>query len=270
MEDLDTEYEDAYDDAELYDDSEAYDDAESRASSARRRRARALAAARRRAAALRQTSVVPARPAPRAVVSAVKELDLETKVQQDNLRSVVAGQNKKLRRANLAAAATVLVNEGLRTFGEPDNTFVRAGIQASPLLLLPSASTRGGVAGYLTDPRFIGIGGALGLAFIGNQRNKDAAVGSVNIIGPTQLGTGSQDVFVADVFDGRGKASKVLATWQSDNTAVAAIDATTGRVTAGTTAGVAIITATAGDVVRRVRLEVAAASGQAKSSGQTR
>jgi hypothetical protein len=256
MEDLDTEYEDAYDDAELYDDSEAYDDAESRASRARRRRARALAAARRRAAARRQTSLVPAKSAPRAVTSAVKELDLETKVQQDNLRSVVAGQNKKLQRANLAAAAVVLVNEGLRTFGEPDNTFVRAGIQASPLLLLPSASAHHGVGDYVKDARFIGIGGALGLAFIGNQRTKDAAVESITIIGPTQLAKSTQDVFVADVFDGRGKASKTAATWQSDNTDVAAIDPTTGRVTAGPKPGVAIISATAGDVVRRVRLEV--------------
>jgi hypothetical protein len=263
-EDLDTEYEDAYDDAELYDDSEAYDDAESRASRARSRRARALAAARRRAAARQQTSLVPARPTPRAVVSAVKELDLETKVQQDNLRSVVAGQNKKLQRANLAAAAVVLVNEGLRTFGEPDNSFVRAGIQASPLLLLPGTSTGHGVGNYLKDARVIGIGGALGLAFIGNQRNKDAAVDSVSIIGPTQLATGKQDVFIADVFDGRGRASTTAATWDSDNRAVADIDRTTGRVTAGTTPGVAIITATAGDVVRRVRLEVVAASSQAK------
>lgn len=262
MDDLDTEYEDAYDDAELYDDSEAYDDAESRASTARKRRARALAAARRRAAARQRTSLVPARSAPRAVVSAVKDLDLETKLQQDNLRSVVAGQNKKLQRANLSAAAVVLVNEGLRSFGEPDNTFVRAAIQASPLLLLPSASTGHGVGDYLKDPRFIGIGGALGLAFIGNQRNNDAAVGSVNIIGPAQLGTEKDDVFVADVFDGRGKVSKTAATWQSDNPAVASIDATTGRIKAGTVPGIAIITATAGDVVRRVRLEVVAASGQ--------
>ena len=261
MEDLDTEYEDASDDAELYDDSEAYDDAESRASRARRRRARALAVARRRAAlARRQTSLIPAPAAPRAVASAVKELDLETKVQQDNLRSVVAGQNKKLQRANLSAAAVVLVNEGLRTFGEPDNTFVRAAIQASPLLLLPGVSTSRGVGGFLTDPRFIGIGGALGLALIGNQRNKDAAVNSISILGPTQLATGKTDVFIADVFDGRGKASKTVATWQSDNTAVASIDPTSGRVTAGTTPGVATITATAGDVVRRVRLEVVAAS----------
>jgi hypothetical protein len=263
-EDLDTEYEDAYDDAELYDDSEAYDDAESRASDARRRRARALAAARRRAAARRQTSRLPAKPAPRAVVSAVKDLDLETKVQQDNLRSVVAGQNKKLQRANLSATAVVLVNEGLRTFGEPDNAFVRAAIQASPLLLLPSASTRRGIEGYLTDPRFIGIGGALGLAFIGNQRNKDAAVDSISIIGPTQLATGVEDVFVADVLDGKGRPSKTAATWTSDDTAVAAIDATSGRVRGGATVGVAIITATAGDVARRVRLEVVAAAKQAK------
>jgi len=252
MEDLDTEYEDAYDD------SEAYDDAESAASRARRRRARALAATRRRAAAAR-ANALPATAAPRAVVSAVKELDLETKVQQDTLRSAIATQNKKLYRSNLAAAGVVLVNEGLRTFGEPDNTFVRAAIQASPLWLLPSSSTSGGVEGVLKSAGFIGTVGALGLAFVGDRRKNSSSVQTVNVLGPAQLTTGKVDVFLADVFDGRGKASKTAPTWQSDRPDVATIDAATGRVEAKAD-GIAIITAIADDVVRRVRLEVSAAA----------
>ncbi len=251
------EYEDAYDDAELYDDSEAYDDSESAASRARRRRARALAAARRRAAT-RRVSTLPATAPPRAVVSAVKQLDLQTQVQQDTLQSVIAGQNKKLDRANLATVATLLVGEGLRTFGTPDNTFVRVGIEASPLLLLPTGARRPGVEGLIRHPAVYGGLGALGLAFVGDQRKRGSSVHTVNVLGPTRLTAGADDVFVADVLDGRGRPSTVTTTWASDNPAVADINATTGRVKAGTTTGVAIITATAGDVVRRFRLEVVA------------
>ena len=261
MDGLEGEYEDAYDDAEGYDDSEAYDDSESAASRARRRRAQALAAARRRTAS-RRVSTLPATAPPRAVVSAVKELDLQAQIQQDTLRGAMAAQNRRLDRSNFATVATVLIGEAFRTFGTPDNTFVRAGIQASPLLLLSPGRSRGGLEGVIRHPAFYGGVGALGLAFIGDQRQRNSSVQSVNVLGPTQLTATKEDVFAADVLDARGKPSTVAPTWQSDNTAVADINATTGRVKAGANPGIAIITATAGDVVRRFRLEVVApASG---------
>jgi len=263
MEDLGTEYEDAYDDAELYDDSEAYDDSESAASRARRRRARALAAARRRAAA-RRGSPLPATAPPRAVVSAVKELDLQTQVQQDTLRSAIAAQNKKFDRANIATVATLLIGEAFRTFGTPDNTFVRAGIQAAPLVVLAQGTSRGGVEGVLRHPAFYGAAGMLGLAFIGDQRQRNSSVKTINVLGPAQLTPNKEDVFLADVLDGRGRPSNVTPTWQSDNPAVVDINATTGRVKAGTTPGIAIITVKAGDVVHRFRLEVVAAPAGTK------
>ena len=136
--DLDSEYPDAYDDSEGYDDGEAYDDTESAASRARRRRARALA--RRRAAArqaARPAGRLPATAPPRAVVSAVKELGLQTQEQQDSLRDVVAAQNKKIERGSLVTVGALLIPEAFRTFGEPDNALVRAGILATPLLLAP-------------------------------------------------------------------------------------------------------------------------------------
>jgi uncharacterized protein YjdB len=252
----DLEYEDAYDDAEPYD-SEAYDDSESAASRARRRRAKALAAARRRAAASRRGRALPATAPPRAVVGAVKDLDLQAQVQQDTLRSVIAEQNKNLVRANLAAVGTALVPEIFRTFGTPDNTLVRVGIQAIPLALLPHGRSRGGIEGVLKMPVVWGGLSLVGLGIIGDQRTRNSSVQTVNVLGPTQLTVGKPDVFVADILDARGRPSSVTPTWQSDNTAVAAIDKTTGRVTAASP-GVAIITATAGDVARRVRLEVIA------------
>jgi hypothetical protein len=266
-EDLDTEYEDAYDDAERYDDSEAYDDSESAASRARRRRARALAA-RRRAAARRPSTLpasrLPATAPPRAVVSAVKELDLQSQVQQDTLRSALAAQNKKFERLGLLNAATLLIGEGLRAFGTPDNNVLRVLIQTSPLLLTPPGQSRPGFEGLIRHPALYGGVGALGLAFIADQRQRGSSVQTINVLGPTQLTVGKEDVFVADVLDARGKPSTVTATWQSDNIAVADINATTGRVKAGTNPGVAIIKVSAGGVERKLRLEVVAAAAGTK------
>jgi uncharacterized protein YjdB len=255
-EDLSAEYEDAYDDAEGYDDSEGYDDAESSASRLRRRRALALAA--RRRAAARRASTLPATAPPRAVVSAVKELDLQSQVQQDTLRSVLAAQNRKQDLSNLATVGTLLIGEGFRAFGAPDNTFLRVAIEASPLALLPLGQRRSGVEGVLRRPVVYGGAAALGLALIADQRKRSSQVHTINILGPSQLTVGKEDAFIADVLDSRGRPSTVAVTWTSDNSAVASIDAT-GHVRAGTSAGVAIITATAGDVVRRLRLEVVAA-----------
>lgn len=255
--DLDTEYEDAYDDAEGYDDSEAYDDAESAASRARRRRARALAARRRTAA--RQAARLPATAPPRAVVSAVKNLDLQAQVQQDALREVIAKQNKNIERANLITVGTLLIPEAFRIFGEPDNALVRAAILTSPLLIAPG-QRKPGLEGIVRHPAFYGGAGLLTLAFIGDQRKRNASVQTVDVLGPTQLAVNKDDVFIADVFDARGKRSTTTPSWQSDNTAVAEIDATSGRIRAKAV-GVAIITASAGDVIRRIRLEVVAATG---------
>jgi len=256
--DLDTEYEDAYDDAEGYDDSEAYDDAESAASRARRRRARALAA--RRRAAARRAGRLPTTAPPRAVVSAVQELDQQAQVQQDTLRDVIAAQNKRADRQNLVTVGTLAIPELFRVFGEPGNAFVRTGILASPLLLLAPGQKRRGLEGVIRHPAFYGGAGLLALAFIGEQRKRNSSVQAVNVLGPAQLTVGKDDVFIADVLDASSKQSTAKPSWQSDNPAVAEIDATSGRVRAKAP-GVAIITASAGDVIRRIRLEVAPAAG---------
>ncbi len=260
MEEFD--YEDAYDDAEIFDDAEAYDDAE--ASRARRRRAQQLKAARLRAANRRGVSTLPATAPPRAVVSAVKELDLQAQVQQDTLRGVMAAQNKRLDRANLATVATLLVGEAFRTFGTPGNDYLRAGLQAAPLLLLTPSRNRGGVEGLIRHPAAYGGVAALGLAFVRDQRNRTAAVQRIDVLGPSRLTVGAQDAFTADILDAGGKPSTLAPTWESDNTQVATIDRTTGRITAGTAPGVAVLTVRAGEFFRRFRLEVVAAPAGTK------
>jgi len=254
----DLEYDEAFDDAEAYDDSEGYDDAEaSRAAQARSRRALAMRRARLRASSRRVTSLPSATPPRAAVVSAVKELDLQSQVQQDTLRSVVASQGRKLDRANLATVSTLLIGEAFRTFGTPSNEFVRVGLQASPLLLLSPGRSRRGIEGIVRHPAFYGGVGALGLAFIGNQRKRDTEVRTVRVLGPTQLEMGVTDSFVAEVLDGDGKPSTVVPTWASLNEAAATIDKVTGIVTPHSRGGT-VITATAGTVVGQAHLQVVA------------
>jgi uncharacterized protein YjdB len=194
------------------------------------------------------------------VASAVQELDLQGQVQQDKLRDVIAAQNKRADRSNLVTVGTLAIPELFRVFGEPGNAFLRAGILASPLLLLSPGQKRRGLEGVIRHPAVYGGAGLLALAFIGEQRKRSSSVQTISVLGPAQLTVGKDDVFVADVLDASGKQSTVTPSFQSDNTAIAEIDATSGRVKA-IGQGVAIITASAGGVIHRLRLEVAAAAG---------
>ncbi|MEU8365254.1 Ig-like domain-containing protein [Nonomuraea sp. NPDC048882] len=259
MEDLGIEYEDVYDDAELYD-----DEAESAASRARRKRAQALAAAKRRAAARRRAAAgrgsrLPAPASPRAVVSALKEMDLRNKVQQDALRSTIVEQNKKIDRAGIATVATLLIGEAFRTFGAPDNTFVRAGIQAMPLLALASGSNRGGIEGMVRHPAFYGGVGMLGLAFLGHLRKDAGSAKTIKVLGKSQLTVNQSATLQAFVLDGHGKPSDVTVTWKAEGTNnVVSIDPASGVVEAKNI-GHALITATADDVVEPFWIEVLSA-----------
>jgi hypothetical protein len=269
-EDFGTEY-DEYDDAELYDDSEAYDDAEA-SKAERRRKARQIAA--RRQAAQRRAGrnlpvAAPTRPNPQQVVSAVRNLEVDSKVAQDDLRKTIAALKKREGQADWVSVLTVLVNQGLRTFGAPDNPALLAGIAASPLLFLPQDRRGSGVGSLLADKRLIGIGGAVGLGFFAAQRDRKASVERIEISGPDSLVIGDQDVFVADVLDGKGRPVTTTITWASSSPDVAAIEATTGVVTAGPKTGTAVITVSVADgITRHARVKVVAPVAQVAAAGR--
>jgi hypothetical protein len=256
--DLDVEYEDAYDDSEDYD-TEGYDDDEESAASrarARDRRRRRLRAAQRRTR--RRAGRLPAKTSPRAVVSAVKELDLQGQVQQDELRGAIAAQNKKIDRAGMAAVGTALMPELFRAFGTPGNEALRVGIQALPLALLPTGAKRDGALGMLQHPVVYGGGAMLAVSLIADARKRGAAVKTIRIVGPTQLTAGQSDRFIADVLDTNDKPSTAALTWNSDQQGFATIDSASGAVRA-VSPGVTVISATAENVTSRVRLEIVAA-----------
>ena len=108
------------------------------------------------------------RPTPPAI-KAVRSLDLETKVELDSLRRAVEESNRRANRATLAAVASTAVDQGLDSFRTNlTNQYVRAGARFAPLLLLSPKKKKGGVEGFVTDPRFIGGASILGIALLHN------------------------------------------------------------------------------------------------------
>lgn len=253
----------------LYDnEGEAYDE-ESRSEGRRRReRARRIAQARQRAGGRRGqlvgTSPQPtAQPTAQRAVRAVENLDVETKVAQDEFRRAIAAVNKRADRGNWATVGALLVSQGIATFGAPGNKIVEGVLRAAPLALLAPSPRGGGVGAILTDPRVVGLAGVVGLGVIDHQRTRSSAVRQVDALGPSQLAVGEQDVFLADVLDNGGQAVNTAVRWKSDNSTVAEIDETTGKVIARS-AGVVVISAVVDNVVRRrVRLKVVPAAVRA-------
>jgi hypothetical protein len=252
-----------YDDSEL---GEAYDDSEPDAESPsddRRRRAqiaqlRGRAMARRRVmarAAQRGRLPAPRPTSPRAAVAAIRNLDLETKVQEDRFRSASAVTNRRMSRSEYAAVAGAAVNQFIESFEAPDNPFFRAALRFSPLLLLSPQPRGTGFEAFVKDPRVIGGAAVAAITLVGENRNRFATAGSIDVLAPDSVATGADDRFLADVFDRAGRRIDGDVVWSTDDAKIAIIDEKTGKVT-GVAAGVAVITARFGNVQRRIRLVV--------------
>jgi Bacterial Ig-like domain (group 2) len=273
-----------YGEADIDSDSEDYD-GESAASRrrARQRRAAALARRRRERARARQLTrrdggrlpapreTVEGRAgAQRETVAAIRDLDLETKVQQDAFRSTAAAQSKRMSRSEYATVAAVAVNQFIETFQAPDNAVAKAALRAAPLALLAPASKGSGFGGFVQDPRVIGAAVVAGILLVGQNRNffSGDKAREIRVVGPTEVVVGTSDQFIADVLDGRGERLDKTVTWESSDPLVATIDAATGQVR-GVTAGGVVITAKFEKIVGRARLTVraSAASPRALSDG---
>lgn len=245
-------------------------DAESRASQARRRRARArrVALARRRQSVARARSMArqparqpatgasPVQRATAATARAVRNLDLETKVQEDTFRSAIAAQNKRMSRGEYAAVAGAAVNQFIESFDAPDNPYARAALRFSPLLLLAPQRKGRGFEGLVKDPRVIGGAAVAALVLFGENRNQFRRAREIRILQPPDVAKGGTTYqMIADVLDGRGAnlpGEKI--TWSA--TGAATINPDTGLVTTGSAAGSAVITAKSGDLLNHVNLKV--------------
>ena len=262
-----------YGDTEAYGEGEAYGDTEAYDEETRRARERRLALARRRRESrmrARIPRVGPTPPTPRQVISAVRNVDLEANVRTDQLRSRLSAQGRRMTRAEYAAAASVIVSQFMESFDEPDNTYVRAGLRYAPLLLLSTPRrSRGGVDGFVTDPRVVGAVAMAGIAFFGDQRRRGSAVARLDLLAPAQLNTGDVIAVGARPLDRRGLVVKdAVVEWSTSDQSVVSLagqQGTTNTLTAGSVpAGqtkIALVGVRAGDISDGIYVAVTGGTG---------
>lgn len=242
------------------------DDSEASAAARRRRaRARQLEMARRRRAVQARTGRRPMVPAsgtasPRTAVAAIRQLDVENKVQNDALRSAFAARDKRSSRAEVAAVAGVVAGQIQSSFNDVfTSVFARAALSFSPLLLLSPKRRGTGAAAIASDPRVYGAALVAGVAFFGDRRGRDAAAQKLEITtSVSEIPAGVSVPFSAKVFDKGGSAIPNRdVRWSSSNSTAVQVDPATGNVTAGATkGGIAVITATSDGVDRTIVVRV--------------
>lgn len=221
--DYDSEAEDYEADYEANDDGDGED---ARSDAIRRRRvarARRLQNQRRMSQVRAQTpATVATRPAPptaRQTVTAIRNLDLETKVGQDSLRAKIERANRRAARANYATVASVAIAQALDTF-ESDlasHNIVRAGLRAAPLLALSQERRRPGARGVLLDHRLLGGAAVASILAIDHFRNHRDRVHDIEIDTRAIDSSIGNGVLLAVAVDKNGNDTGVDVTWSPTN-----------------------------------------------------
>jgi hypothetical protein len=259
---------DALGDSDSAGDSEALGEAyyeglgeESRSERRRRERQRQIMLARQRQAQVRRQRQPPTRvssAAPPQAIRAIRSLDLETKVGQDSLRRALEESNRRATRATWAAVASAAVDQGLDSFSTDlgNHEYIKAGARFAPLLFLSPEKTRRGVEGFVTDPRVLGGAAILGIALLGNFRNKTESVARASIVPPTgaivaPAAATANGTINATALDRHGNpvSPQPAFSWSSDNPDVLGFpnpSVGTYTLTAGNTGKVTITVWTAG------------------------
>jgi hypothetical protein len=126
-------------------------------------------------------------------IRAIRSLDLETKVELDSLRRAVEESNRRANRATWAAVAGTAVNQGLDSFSPNlTNQYLRAGARFTPLLFLSPKKKKGGVEGFVTDPRFLGGASILSIALLHNFTSRVHSVAITLATGPVNAPAGTR------------------------------------------------------------------------------
>jgi hypothetical protein len=209
---------------------------ESRATRRRRERQRQIMLARQRQAQQRrprQPSSARRPPPGRQTITAIRSLDLETKVGQDSLRRALADSNRRATRATWAAVASAAVDQGLSTFDTDlqNHQYVAAGARFAPLLFLSPEKKKGGFEGFVTDPRVIGGAAILGIVLVGSFRNRSAGVSKIMITHPSPLASGgSLSALILDHNGALLAPTTYPVMWKSASSDLT-VDPSTGAVT---------------------------------------
>ena len=248
---------------------EAY--GESARSDARRRRAwqqrqRQILAAR-RAGQRRLPAPPPRRPAitapspgQRPAMTAIRSVDLDTRMELDALRRQLAKARRNGNMAMYSAVLSALASQGIDTFGDrlEKHDVVKAALRAAPLGLLWPQSDKKGIEGVLLHPAFIGAAGIAAIVISGKVVNASHGVDSINVISPVRVPAGGSVTLSAVAVDRKGNTvPNISITWTSLTPDVATVDSN-GSCT-GATDGKgkqAAITAAGGGATGRIVVNV--------------
>ena len=178
--------------------------------------------------------------------TAIRSLDLDTKVELDSLRRALNEANRLAYRNAWAAEASVAATGSWTpsTLAWPRTTGPRP---SSPRCTYATARTgkprRAGLEGVLFDPRFAGGLALAGIWAIGHFRGQSQGVADIRFANPSPITSGSVGAFSAIPVDSRGRTITATISWASDTSNVLEVNQTTGQYTAGNP-GTATITVT--------------------------
>lgn len=150
-----------------------------------------------------------------------------------------------------SAVAGVAVNQFIESFHAPRDPYARAALRFSPFLLMSPQQTGIG------DPRLIGAVAIAGIVIIGERRDQSRRPRDIRIFIPDQMVEGEHVTVVADVVDSHRALLPAKVTLASTNPEVAVVE---GHELGANAAGTTVISATYGEIVRRVVLMVKSAS----------
>jgi hypothetical protein len=173
--------------------------------------------------------------------AAIRNVDLNTKVQEDISRSRFVTQAKRIDSNEYAIAASKIVDE-FREQGSSlfQNKILKTALPLAPLLLLKPRKKGSGFQSFISDPRVLGSVLTAGVALFHDYQDKT----EVTVKPETATVAASADVQLAAIARDR-KGQPIIPqpsiTWTSLDPNIASVDAK-GKVT-GVAAGSTLVTA---------------------------
>jgi hypothetical protein len=258
---------------------EAYGEA-SRAE-VRRRRARQqrIVAARQRQARQRRPPAPPQRrpavtvPSQRQAMTAIRSLDLDTKVELDSMRRQLAKARRNGDMAMYSAVLSTLASQGIDTFGDKlqKHNVVKAFFRTTPLALLWPQSNRRGVEGILLHPAFVGAAGVAAIVISGKLVNASQDVHEIQIANPGPISAGDSGQLSGTPKDRSGRDVQGIAVnWDSDNSArLNFTDKTLGKFTTGPETGPVNVKASTDGVSNTISVTISSSSSGGGSSSSS-
>lgn len=189
-------------------------------------------------------------PSPRQTVRAIRDLDLETKVELDSLRRRLKESNRRASRGTWATVAGVAAAEIINQFDALENhPDMSAAIIGAPLLLLSPEKQRSGIEGFLLDPRVIGGAAVVGIVVASRWRNATQGISRIEFVGEGKVKAGNPGSVTGLAFDHNNNyLSNATVTYTAAPPGILNLNASDGTytTTAGKTGEVVVIARSGG------------------------